>query len=41
MEKLFKKAIDPEAVWRKVTVEGKPGREKILRAEFIQVEETG
>jgi len=29
----------PEAVWREVTVEGKPGREKVLRAGFIRVEE--
>ena len=41
LEKLFKKVIVPEAVWKEVTVEGKPGREKILRAEFIQVEKAG
>ncbi len=41
MEKLFKKVIVPEAVWKEVTVEGKPGREKILRARFIHVEKTG
>ena len=38
LEKLFKKIIVPEAVWREVTVEGKPGHEKILRVEFIHVE---
>jgi len=37
LEKLFKKVIVPEAVWKEVTVEGKPGREKILRAGFIHV----
>jgi len=31
MGKLFKKVFVPEAVWREVTVEGKPGREKIVR----------
>ena len=41
MEKLFKKVIVPEAVWKELTVEGKPGREKILRAGFIHVEKTG
>ena len=30
-----------EAVWEEVTVEGKPSREKILRAEFIHVEKAG
>ncbi len=39
LEKLFRKIIVPEAVWREVTVEGKPGREKVLRAGFIRVEE--
>ncbi|MEB3825378.1 MAG: DUF3368 domain-containing protein [Desulfurococcales archaeon] len=39
LEKLFEKIIVPEAVWREVTVEGKPGREKVLRAGFIRVEE--
>ena len=38
IEKLFKKVIVPEAVWKEVIVEGKPGREKILRAGFIHVE---
>ena len=41
MEKLFKKVIVPEAVWKEVTVEGKPGHEKILRTGFIHVEKTG
>ncbi len=41
MEKLFKEVIVPEAVWKEVTVEGKAGREKILRAGFIHVEKTG
>lgn len=39
LERLFGKVVVPEAVWREVTVEGKPGREKILRAGFIRVEE--
>ena len=39
LEKLFGKIIVPEAVWREATVEGKPGREKVLRAGFIRVEE--
>ena len=37
LEKLFRKIIVPEAVWREIAVEGKPGREKILRAGFIHV----
>ena len=37
MEKLFGKVIVPEAVWKEVTVEGKSGREKILKAGFIHV----
>ena len=41
MEKLFKEVIVPEAVWKEVTVEGKPGHEKIPRAGFIRVEKTG
>jgi len=41
MGKLFKKVIVPEAVWKEVTVEGKPDREKILRAGFIHVEKMG
>ncbi|ALU11850.1 hypothetical protein EYM_05385 [Ignicoccus islandicus DSM 13165] len=39
LEKLFGKIIVPEAVWREVTVEGKLGREKVLRAGFIRVKE--
>jgi len=39
LEKLFGELIVPEAIWREVTVEGKPGREKILGARFIRVEE--
>ncbi|MEB2837171.1 MAG: hypothetical protein GSR80_001075 [Desulfurococcales archaeon] len=38
MEELFKKVIVLEAVWNEVTVKGKPGSEKILRAGFIHVE---
>lgn len=30
LEKLFKQVIVPEAVWREVAVEDKPGSEKIL-----------
>ena len=41
LEKLFGKVIVPEAVWEETTVEGKPGREKILRVEFIHVEKAG
>jgi len=37
LKKLFKEIVVPEAVWKEVTVEGKPGHEKILRAEFIHV----
>lgn len=40
MEKLFKKIFVPEAVWREVTIGGKPASEKIFRADFIQVEKT-
>ena len=39
LEKLFGKIIVPKAVWREVTVGGKPGHEKVLRAGFIRVEE--
>jgi len=35
MEELFKRVIVPEAVWKEVTVEGKPGHEKVLRAGSI------
>ena len=41
LEKLFKKVIVPEAVWEGITVEGKPGRGKIVRTEFIHVEKAG
>ncbi len=41
LEKLFRKIIVPEAVWEEVTVEGKPGHGKILRAVFIHVEKVG
>jgi len=37
LEKLFKEIVIPQGVWEEVTVEGKPGREKILRAGFIHV----
>ncbi len=40
LKKLFKKVILPEAVWREVIVEGKPSREKIIRAEFLHTEKT-
>ncbi len=38
LERLFGRILVPEAVWREITVEGKPGSEKILRARFIHVE---
>ena len=38
LKKLFRKILVPEAVWREITVEGKSGSEKIVRAEFIYVE---
>jgi len=38
LERLFKRILVPEAVWKEITIEGKPGREKILRARFIHVE---
>jgi len=41
LEELFGKSLSPEAVWQKVTVEGKPGRKRILRAEFIHLEKAG
>ncbi len=37
LERLFGKILVPEAVWREVTVEGKPGSEKIRAADFIHV----
>ena len=41
LKKLFGKIIVPEAVWREIAVEGKPGHEKIVRADFIHVEKVG
>ncbi len=37
LEKLFREIIIPEAVWQEVTVEGKPGSEKIRETDFIHV----
>lgn len=37
LEKLFREILVPEAVWREVTVRGKPGSEKVLRADFVRV----
>ena len=37
LEKLLRKVVVPETVWEEVAVEGKPGREKIVRSEFIYV----
>ena len=37
LEKLFRKIVIPEAVWKEVTVADKPGSEKILKAGFIHV----
>jgi predicted nucleic acid-binding protein len=34
LEKLFKGIVVPEAVWKEVIVEGKPGSEKIAEADF-------
>ena len=41
LERLFKKIVVPEAVWREATASGKPGREKILEAGFIHVKRVG
>jgi len=41
LDRLFRKVVVPEAVWEEVTVEGKPGREKILKAGFIHVRKAG
>jgi len=38
LEKLFRKIIVPEAVWKEATVEGRSGREKVVGAGFIHVE---
>jgi len=35
LEKLFKRIIVPEALWKEITVEGKPGYEKTARTRFI------
>ena len=37
LEKLFHEILVPEAVWHETSVEGKPGSEKIMRANFIYV----
>jgi len=36
--RLFRRILVPEAVWREVTVEGKPGSEKVRGTRFIHVE---
>jgi len=41
LEKLFRKILIPEAVWKEITVENKPGSEKIVRADFIDVGKAG
>ena len=41
LEKLFGKILVPEAVWREIAVEGRPGHEKIVRADFIHVGRSG
>ena len=41
LEKLFGKILVPEAVWREIAVEGKPGHEKIVRTDFIHVGKAG
>jgi predicted nucleic acid-binding protein len=41
LEKLFKRIIVPEAVWKEITIEGKPGSEKIMETESIHVEKVG
>ena len=35
--KLFGKILVPETVWKEITVEGRLGSEKIMRASFIRV----
>ncbi len=37
LERLFRRILIPEAVWKEITVEGKPGSEKIRRTGFIHV----
>ncbi|BAA79229.2 conserved hypothetical protein [Aeropyrum pernix K1] len=39
LEKLFGEVLVPETVWAEITVAGKPGSEKVVRAGFIRVEE--
>ncbi|MCE4617475.1 MAG: DUF3368 domain-containing protein [Desulfurococcales archaeon] len=41
LEKLFGKILIPEAVWREIAAEGKPGHEKIMRANFIHIGKAG
>jgi len=41
LEKLFGEILVPEAVWKEITVEGKPGYEKVVRAKFISLEKVG
>lgn len=41
MEELFGEILVPEAVWKEITVEGKPGYEKVVRAEFVSSEKVG
>ena len=38
LEKLFGEILVPDAIWREIVVEAKPGSEKIARAAFIHVE---
>ena len=38
LEKLFGKILVPETVWKEITVEGRLGSEKIVKANFIRVE---
>jgi len=38
LQKLFREILVPEAVWCEITVEGKPGSEKVKRADFIRAE---
>ncbi|MCE4600977.1 MAG: DUF3368 domain-containing protein [Desulfurococcales archaeon] len=41
LEKPFGKILVSEAVWREIAVKGKPGHEKIVRADFIHVGKAG
>ncbi len=38
LERLFHEVLVPEAVWNEISVEDKPGSEKIVKAGFIRVE---